>query len=82
MCGCATWRFAGPPDTDLRVPGNEHKKPSVDSGRTGGAIQAEGWSVTFLVEVDDTQSVMFELVYDWGAWCYCIVKVSVLPTGS
>eukprot|EP00320_Phaeocystis_rex_P009502 CAMPEP_0119084424 /NCGR_PEP_ID=MMETSP1178-20130426/129639_1 /TAXON_ID=33656 /ORGANISM="unid sp, Strain CCMP2000" /LENGTH=229 /DNA_ID=CAMNT_0007067387 /DNA_START=124 /DNA_END=809 /DNA_ORIENTATION=+ len=76
LCGCATWRFANPPGTDLRVPGNEHKKPSVDAGRTGGAIQAEGWSVTYLVEVDDTQSVLFELVYDWGAWCYCIVKVS------
>ena len=33
------------------------------------AWQAEGWSVTFLVEVDDTHSVNFELVYDWGAWC-------------
>lgn len=31
--------------------------------------QAEGWSVAFLVEVDDTQTVNFELVYDWGAWC-------------
>lgn len=77
LCGCATWRFASAAE-DQRIPGNEHKKPA--GGRTGGAIQAEGWSVAFLVEVDDTQTVNFELVYDWGAWCYCIVKVTVLPS--
>ena len=41
LCGCATWRFASTAE-DLLVPGNEHKKPSVEGGRTGGAIQAEG----------------------------------------
>ena len=70
LCGCATWRFASPLETDLRVPGNEHKKPSAAAGgKTGGAIQAEGWSTAYLVEVDDTLPVLFELVYDWGAWC-------------
>ena len=39
LCGCATWRFASAAE-DLRIPGNEHKKPT--SGRTGGAIQVEG----------------------------------------
>ena len=39
LCGCATWRFASAVE-DLRIPGNEHKKPT--GGRTGGAIQVEG----------------------------------------
>tara|TARA_B110001469_G_C9576383_1_gene285829 strand:- start:353 stop:1012 length:660 start_codon:yes stop_codon:yes gene_type:complete len=39
LCGCATWRFASAAE-DLRIPGNEHKKPI--GGRTGGAIQVEG----------------------------------------
>lgn len=82
LCGCASWRFAAPPPDALQVPGNEHKKPSIAGGRTGGAIQAEGWTVDFLIEVDDRHSVLFELVYDWGAWCYCIVKVTVLPSGA
>lgn len=41
----------------------------LDTGRLAFMTQAEGWSVAFLVEVDDTQTVNFELVYDWGAWC-------------
>lgn len=82
LCGCASWRFASPPPDALQVPGNEHKKPSIAGGRTGGAIQAEGWTVDFLIEVDDRHSVLFELVYDWGAWCYCIVKVTVLPSAG
>eukprot|EP00964_Phaeocystis_antarctica_P028749 scaffold16219_cov65-Phaeocystis_antarctica.AAC.9 len=41
----------------------------LDTGRLAFTTQAEGWSVAFLVEVDDTQTVNFELVYDWGAWC-------------
>ena len=78
--GCASWRFAAPPPEALLVPGNEHRKPSLAGGRTGGAIQAEGWTVDFLVEVDDNHTVNFELAYDWGSWCYCIVRVTLLPS--
>ena len=42
LCGCATWRFASPLETDLRVPGNEHKKPSAAAG---GRPFSRNWRV-------------------------------------
>ena len=61
------------------MPGYKGLPHPPDAGRRAFLPQAEGWSVAFLVEVDDTQTVNFELVYDWGAWC-CAPHACPQPT--
>jgi hypothetical protein len=84
LLGCAVWRFAGTGDTSsAAIPGNEHKG-SRDSreemaSRKGWNNKEDGWVKTFHVEVDDRTNAIFTLIYDWGAWCYCVIRCDLLP---
>ena len=49
------------------------------ASRKGWNNKEDGWVKTFHVEVDDRTNAIFTLIYDWGAWCHCVIRCDLLP---
>lgn len=65
---CDVWRFA-------------RESTSVSEAATP---EDRGWVVEYVLDVKlsgRSQLVLFRLLYDWGAWCYLVFNVRVLPDG-
>ena len=73
LLGCAAWSFVDVQSP--QVPGNEHKSPG---SKDRGVLNNQDWEADVRLDVDG-RGVVFSLAYDWGTWCYCVFRVTILP---
>ena len=41
-------------------------------------LNNQDWEADVRLDVDG-RGVVFSLAYDWGTWCYCVFRVTILP---